>query len=430
MSVEYFIKHLQQIFNPILYKNPPDARGNFERSKIIIKNEVLYKDLIFRHEYLLYQLNYPHSELELKNNPNFDLDLLPIKISYSCLDELTPLCLKLFHDWVHFNKSPLHKPWTVWDIFTLRNFAFKYKCERFWYHYRWSISVWMTHKKRVKKGYTEIILKSIPEMYYVNYYYFYAKYYNDPLVKFISYNDNTYSLNILKIKSAIISYLKNNPLSNQTAKSNLINLATNKRTEIVPFNIEIYENIIPKKFWNNAMRYMFYDIYRQPIFKDHYNQPLFGNINTQKIHKYRMLNPNITDSFNNVINYKLLIKLSYSNPDYVCKYIYHILFPATTIRLNPYEGIENQQINYRINLNPRKFKGTFGDSKQKFNPVKSYEDTNSKNKFNRQPQTTNTFNPVGSLSSQPQQLGLQNQNNLNYLQQSQQSNFSRPPQNI
>lgn len=121
--------------------------------------------------------------------------------------------------------------------------------------------------------------------------------------------------------------------------------------------------------------------------------------------------------------------LSLNNVD-ILKDSKDLILEGISIRLNPYEGIENQQINYRINLNPRKFKGTFGDSKQKFNPVKSYEDTNSKNKFNRQPQTTNTFNPVGSLSSQPQQLGLQNQNNLNYLQQSQQSNFSRPPQNI
>lgn len=94
-----------------------------------------------------------------------------------------------------------------------------------------------------------------------------------------------------------------------------------------------------------------------------------------------------------------------------------LLLEGISIRLNPYESVENQNT-YKINLLARKYSNlvAYTDSKQRFNPVKSYDDNNFK---------------MGNSVKQPQQqLGVQGSQafgNSNY--QSQQM-YNKPPQNI
>jgi hypothetical protein len=239
---QHISQYVQRLRIPDMQKNNnytlPQLLG-FVDPGIPYQTEVLYKDLIFKHEYLL------HKEIYIK---------------YSDLDELTPLCLKLFHSWVHFHKTPFYKPWTVWDIMNLRNFAFKHRCQKFWYYYRWQISVWMQNKKRV--GYAEQLLKLIPEMYYVNYYSWYKHFnHSDKLMSYIKPGRE-----IIRVNPSIIKFLKNaSPISDEIVINNLVSLACIRKFDFSKLGSEPIEGVC-RYAWYNDFYHTKWELFQHPLY--------------------------------------------------------------------------------------------------------------------------------------------------------------------
>lgn len=291
----------------------------FVDPEIPYETEVLYKDLIFKHEYLL------------------DKEIF---IKYSDLDALTPLCLKLFHSWVHYHKTPFHKPWTVWDILNLRKFAFEHNCRQFWYYYRWQISVWMQHKIRVKKGYTEQLLQLIPEMYYVNYYAWYKQFnYNDELITYIKYS----SYKIVQINSGIVKYLKERSnISDKNVIGSLIAIACIRKFDFSMLAAEPIEGVC-RWAWQNDFRATKWELFQHPGDLTYFDSipSIYYGIDTHnskfehvnKIYKLSLILPiEAVKMFYNYIEYYENKQYKLHNFDKICYTLEDILVVLTVNR--------------------------------------------------------------------------------------------------